>query len=147
MNKENKKPLYASINWGAKSKWDSITINREDIGIGQNGINLVVEYAKKQGVKVEWMEYETYVKFTVVKKSSFIGQAENAPQYAEDIIREITEFGEETPNKYLREAIEIPYRLYKAIIDEMISHDKIVRIERVEGRGRPKVYYDLVEKI
>ena len=146
MSTKDKKPQFASINWASHNKWDEVIIDKKDIGINQKTIDLYVKYAKKQGVKLEWLEYDEYVKFIVVGKSKKIGQAEKAPEYADALYKEIEEFGGETPNTYLRTCLDIPYSIYKAVMDDMVDNNRIIIIERAEGRGRPKIYYDIALK-
>lgn len=149
VNKPVEIPIFASIDWTKKEQWEFLDIKTGDMG-GANGRRLIMEYAEKQGVILEYLEYEKFTRFYVLKpkKQPKIKQRE----YGSDIIflsdAVLKTIEEAKPYSVSNQALRrehdnIAYAKYKKIMDYLVDKGKVeVELDRGEGqKGRPSKSY------
>lgn len=141
----SKKPFYASINWSTYDIWQCLSAHKDEVG-GINGVKLCLEYAKRQGVKLEWLEKGDIIEFYIAKKGAYRKSEEAISRFSEKLFNEILEFGEPMPTACLKAQFSSDYPSYKEAIELLLAQKRIMQISQPpegNGRGRPSILYDI----
>ena len=143
MTTEQEAPIYLTIDWSTFKKWETITLSYKAIG-GDNGIDLIVKYAKKNyGVIVEWLEYDDDIKFIVHDRITNKGFNPSAVENLYNLIKECDENNnyDGAPNSYLRKHCDLSYINFRHAIDFLKAEGRIRSGVEKAGRGRPNIMY------
>lgn len=143
----NVPPVYVTIDWSQKKQWDCVTISRNEIGTGTNGIVLVVEYAKRKGVVLEWLEFDDFVKFyvssSVIESYAWTYSVEKMQVLKNEVLEDIKAcFPDGCASTVIRKhRSNIAYNIIKNALDLLITDGLIKKRVITGGRGRPAFEY------
>lgn len=135
------KPFYANIDWEVLRKWDQFAFSRDQIGIGDSGINLVIKYGRKHGAEIEYIEYDDRVVFYIAsrRESTLVSPAK---------IKEIYNFiyeGKGSDSVYLRENCGLTRVDLSHCLSFLMDNDYITAHKVKGARGRPSTRYEINE--
>ena len=135
-------PYYASIDWSTFKKWQSVKIPMEDVG-GYNGISLMVKYAARAGVDLEWLEYADHVKFIVAGKIAYSGSVDAIEKLAWELLDHIeASYPDSISSSGLRNHYSsCSYSKFKKALDFLIDDGKIKKLIVKGPKGRPSYEY------
>lgn len=146
MAKEKQKPHFATIDWTKKSQWDFLDFKHEDMG-GANGLRLLKEFAEKQGVIIDYLEYKDYIRFYVIEQAARKQVKNEVKALADEIIQTLNAASPySVSNQALkREHENATYQQYKKALSYLIDNG-IVKKERDEEqkKGRPSMSYSII---